>query len=71
MKPWPLFTLPKKLPPAVISSVRTPGTLRTSRSTARVISSINARLVPSGAVIFSSNSASSPPVGMNSWATTL
>ena len=62
-KALPWLTPPRNQPPAVARTGRTPGTCRSSASTARIASSMAARLVPSGAVTFTSNSASSTSLG--------
>src|SRR5918999_1132889 len=58
--------VPKPDPPAVASTNRTPGIERISVSTRRMTSSIAARLVPSGAVMVTWNSASSTSLGIYS-----
>ncbi len=57
------LTWPRKLPPIVVSVVRTEGISRISDSIVRMASSMAARLVPSGALMVTSNSASSTLLG--------
>ena len=59
----PSLTPPMNPPPAVESTIRTPGTVRISATMSFMIPSMPARLVPCGAVTFTLNSPSSALAG--------
>jgi hypothetical protein len=64
MLPW--LMRPRKPPPAVMRTCRTPGTERTSSAIARTASSIAGIEIPSGPLMVASNSLSSTSVGVYS-----